>query len=457
MNLLQSVAGFILTDRRERISLRRMTFLHGHSENPEGMPALRPISLRFIDEDWDSRYRTALRENNLKSMRNAFWIAILLNLLYVPQDLAFYPENPVAIALWRGLGISALFLLLLRASYAEYWRTRWPGLLMFAAIGYSIFQSLANVYGAHPTPVDHGFILMIFVIYVLLPFFYIQAVNVAMICTVLYCGVTIGLSWPLSNIPQVTNSVMLLLSSNLIGFVALRRIELLRRRDFANKERIEAERARVRELLDRILPASVASRLRDGESRIVEQLPDVTVLFADVEGFTSMAAQCQPAEMLDTLTEAFDRFDKLVGAHGVEKIKTIGDAYMVAAGAPSGSKAGARQAAALALDMLEATKDLKRPDGMPLHIRIGIARGPLVAGVVGDSRFLYDLWGDAVNTASRMETTGEPDRIQVTREVKDVLDGQYEFDARGEVDVKGKGMMSTWWLTGPSPLAEAAE
>ncbi len=122
---------------------------------------------------------------------------------------------------------------------------------------------------------------------------------------------------------------------------------------------------------------------------------------------------------------------------------------MVAAGAPRGSVADARQAAALALDMVKCVQDMKGPDGTPLQIRIGIARGPIIAGVVGDSRFLYVLWGDAVNTASRMETTGEAGRIQVTGDVVEPLSAAYTFEARGEVEVKGKGRMATWWLTGP--------
>ncbi|WP_417518450.1 adenylate/guanylate cyclase domain-containing protein [Minwuia sp.] len=428
-----------------------------HDVSADGLPALKRWSLRFIDEDWDDRYRGALRESNLSTLRAAMMIAIGLNLIFVPQDFFFYPENAVTIALWRGIGMTLLFVVLLAASYRPFWRTRWPALLMVMVIGYTVFQAVANVYGGHFQPVDHGFILMVFIIYAMLPFFYIQAVNAALLCTALYLGITIWGGWPHADLQQVSYSIVLILASNLIGFVALRRMELLRRRGFASNELVAEERARVRELLDRILPASVATRLREGETRVVERLADVTVLFADIEGFTSMASECQPEETLDTLSDAFDRFDKLVVQHGVEKIKTIGDAYMVAAGAPAGSKADARQAAALSLDMIRVVRDLKRPDGSALHIRIGVARGPIIAGVVGDSRFLYDLWGDAVNTASRMETTGAADRIQVTREVVDALEGLYDFEPRGEVEVKGKGRMPTWWLTGPCATSAAAE
>jgi adenylate cyclase len=434
-----------------------MKFLHQDrsGQGDDGLPALKLWSLRFLDEDWDDRYRAAIREGNLAALRFAMMIALGLNSAFIPQDLFFYPENATAIALWRGIGINGLFAALLVASYRPYWRTRWPGLLMLMVIGYTVFQSLANVYGGHHQPVDAGFILMIFIIYSLLPFFYIQAVNAALISTTIFLGLTIWLGWPHERPEQVFYTTVVILSSNLIGFVALRRMELLRRRGFASGELVAEERARVRELLDRILPASVAEKLRGGETQVVEKLADVTVLFADVEGFTDMAAHCEPEETLDVLSTTFERFDRLVAEHGVEKIKTIGDAYMVAAGAPAGSPADARNMAELALAMTRAVSDMTRPDGKPLHVRIGIARGPIVAGVVGDSRFLYDLWGDAVNTASRMEMTGEPERIQCTADVVEALEGKYAFEPRGEVEIKGKGMMPTWWLTGP--VAQAAE
>jgi class 3 adenylate cyclase len=437
-----------------------MRFLHAHigrDTAERGLPPMHPLTLRFVDREWDSRYRETQREDNLRTVRLAFLITIVINLVFVPQDLFFFPENAETIALVRALGVNGLFLAILGLSYTGHFRTRWPALLMLGALVYTLFQALANVYGGHPEPLDHAFIIVIFAIYALFPFFYIQAVVTALLATALFVAITLGLAWPPPDFQQAIYAVMLMLTANVIGLIALRRVEKLRRLDFANNDLIDRERARVRELLDRILPKSVAARLRDGESQVVEQLADVTVLFADVEGFTNIAAECAPEETLAMLSDTFERFDRLTRKHGVEKIKTIGDAYMVAAGAPKGSTADARAAAGLALDMLASMSECRRPDGTPLNIRIGMARGAIIAGVVGDSRFLYDLWGDAVNTASRMETTGAPGRIQVTREVVEALDGAYAFEARGEVEVKGKGMMPTWWLLGPVAASEAAD
>ena len=427
------------------------------SEDGRRLPPMHPWTLRFVDREWDARYRADQRTGNLRTVRQSFLIVIVLNFMFVPMDLVFYPQNAVTIALVQGLGINGLLALLYGFSFAEYWRTRWPGLLMMGAIAFTVFQGLVNIYGGHPTPLDHAFVIVIFAIYALFPFFYIQAVTVALICTALYTAITLGLSWPPQDLQHTTYAIALMLTANGIGLFALRRVEKLRRLSFANNELIDRERERVRQLLIRILPESVANRLRDGESQVVEELADVTVLFADVEGFTALAAECAPEKTLEMLSRTFERFDKLAARHGVEKIKTIGDAYMVAAGAPKGSVADARHAAALALDMLESVKDMTRPDGRPLHIRIGMDRGPLIAGVVGESRFLYDLWGDTVNTASRMEATGEPGRIQATREVVEALEGEYLFEPRGEVEVKGKGLMPTWWLVGRCAAEAAAD
>jgi guanylate cyclase len=218
------------------------------------------------------------------------------------------------------------------------------------------------------------------------------------------------------------------------------------------REQAQAETDR---LLHNILPVSIADRLRGGEERIADDYPSVTVVFADLAGFTSMAHEISADEVISILDRAFTLFDEVAERYGLEKIKTIGDAYMAAAGAPNPRPDHVRAAADMALAMLDATAVCSREVGRPLAVRVGIATGRAIAGVIGRKKFIYDLWGDAVNQASRMETTGLPGRIQVTQAVKDALGDEYEFEERGMIDIKGIGEMKTYFLIGRHNAANA--
>jgi class 3 adenylate cyclase len=211
-----------------------------------------------------------------------------------------------------------------------------------------------------------------------------------------------------------------------------------------------------------MLPAPIAERLKQREGVIADAFGEVTVLFADIVDFTSHAERSPPTATVAVLDELFSQFDALAESRGLEKIKTIGDAYMVAGGLPDPLPDHAGAVAELALEMLELVAHRSLPDGAPVRLRIGIGSGPVVAGVIGRRRFSYDLWGDTVNTASRMQTTGLPDCIQVTQPTRDLLGDRYRFQARGRIQVKGKGTMTTYFLSrrpgdrrhGSSPLAE---
>jgi class 3 adenylate cyclase len=180
----------------------------------------------------------------------------------------------------------------------------------------------------------------------------------------------------------------------------------------------------------------------------------MAVLFADVVGFTPFAAQRPPAEVLGVLNEVFTMFDRLTDRYGLEKIKTIGDAYMVASGVPVPRPDHATALANLALDMVEAVGPGGAVGDLHIELRIGINSGPVVAGVIGRKKFLYDLWGDAVNTASRMEYQGTPNRIQVTRATYELLRDEFELEHRGLIEVKGKGEMETWYLVARKGVVE---
>jgi adenylate cyclase len=212
----------------------------------------------------------------------------------------------------------------------------------------------------------------------------------------------------------------------------------------------ETAQARVEALLVNVLPAEIAQRLQSDPNSIADHFDDVSILFADVVDFTPLSSRLDAREVVEFLDELFCRFDELVDRYEVEKIKTIGDCYMVAAGVPSQRSDHAHALAGLALEMRECAKScLPVGSENDLRLRIGISSGPVVAGVIGRRRFLYDLWGDTVNMASRMESHGTPDCIQITRSTWELLRTDFVTEPLGLVEVKGKGAVETWRLLGP--------
>jgi class 3 adenylate cyclase len=207
-----------------------------------------------------------------------------------------------------------------------------------------------------------------------------------------------------------------------------------------------AEQERSERLLLNVLPAPIATRLKAGEAVIADAFPQVTVLFADLVDFTRRSQQVSPAQVVQALNELFSAFDELAQRHGLEKIKTIGDAYMVAGGLPNPRPDHAQAVAEMALAMQAEVTRHADPSGRPLAVRIGIDTGPVEAGVIGTAKFSYDLWGDTVNTASRMESHGIPGCIQVTARTYQRLRDGYRFQRRGPIQVRGMGELVTWFL-----------
>jgi len=217
-----------------------------------------------------------------------------------------------------------------------------------------------------------------------------------------------------------------------------------------------AEKATSERLLLNVLPGPIADRLKTGESLIVDRFDAVSVLFADIVGFTTVASKTTPEALVTMLNELFSMFDKLAEKHGLEKIKTIGDAYMVVAGIPQPVADHAVAIAHMALDMIAGITEYAKRMGSSLTIRVGIHTGSVVAGVIGTKKFIYDLWGDTVNTASRMESTGVPGRIQVSEATYQLLRDLFELEERGPIEVKGKGQMSVYLLVRQKEAPERA-
>ena len=210
---------------------------------------------------------------------------------------------------------------------------------------------------------------------------------------------------------------------------------------------LEREYNRAEELLHNILPETIALRLKNGERLIADEHDEVSVLFADIVNFTGASAKLKPHELVETLNLVFTEFDRLSAEHGAEKIKTIGDSYMSVLGLGTKGRSHARAAVALALDMLTAAKQISAQTHFPIELRIGINSGSVVAGVIGENKFAYDLWGDAVNVAARMESVGEAGQIVITEKTRNCLGDSFSVAKAGEHDVKGKGRMTVFTVS----------
>lgn len=210
---------------------------------------------------------------------------------------------------------------------------------------------------------------------------------------------------------------------------------------------LDAEKAKSERLLLNILPAQIVERLSSGEEEIADRFDDVTVLFSDLVGFTEASARTPPKRVVRALNAVFSEFDAHTQALGVEKIKTIGDAYLAVAGLPETRRDHCEAAADLALEMLRTVSE-KADEQDPLGIRIGLHTGAVIAGIIGTHKFVYDVWGDTVNLASRLESTADPGTIHISESVARVLRFDYDVEPRGETALKGKGDVVTFYLSG---------
>jgi class 3 adenylate cyclase len=235
--------------------------------------------------------------------------------------------------------------------------------------------------------------------------------------------------------------------------------------DITERKQTEAELRHQRQDAERLLlnifPQMIAERLKRQRGTIAENYDNVTVLFADVVNFTALSGRISAKELVSLLNRIFSAFDQLAQRYGVEKIKTIGDGYMAAAGVPARRPNHPQAIAEMAIAMQETITQFLSDDGQPFQLRIGISTGPVVAGVIGTSRFSFDLWGETVNLASRMQTLGLPGEIQVTAATYEALKAEWDLEERGLIEVKGVGAMRTFLLKGKKPyrveVATAAE
>ncbi|MEO8814737.1 MAG: adenylate cyclase [Mycobacterium sp.] len=287
--------------------------------------------------------------------------------------------------------------------------------------------------------------------------------HIALVAAVAGVGVSLVIVLEFSVPADTGSKPAWLLTASFVSVIASACLMVVATIWFALREITRAEAAmeveyhRSEALLSNILPASVAERLKNSTADIIsDSYADASVLIADIADFTQRASQTDPRQLVEFLNRLYTDLDRLVERHGLEKIKTTGDSYMVVSGVPEPRPDHLQALARLALDIADTVTGLRDPLGRPVSLRIGLAAGPVVAGVVGTRRFFYDVWGDAVNLAARMESTDQENRIQVPQNVFDRLSTDFVFEERGAIDVKGKGVMRTWYLVGERPRSDQA-
>jgi len=274
---------------------------------------------------------------------------------------------------------------------------------------------------------------------------FVEGILLALITVSLFF-ITAKIFWPEPALVILFNGTWLFTVISLVGIGAYcldrtLRIAWLRQVD------LTAAEERVRVLLHNILPPPIAARKLRGEVVIADNFSAASLLFADVVGFTELSAKMTPADVVVLLNDLFARFDRIVARYGLEKIKTIGDCYMVASGIPNKDPEHLKKLMRAALEMLREVAKMPAPNSGALSIRIGVHAGPVTAGVIGESKFTFDVWGDTVNVASRMESSGVAGQIQVTDAVAAALANIYSFDGPEFVHIKGKGLTRVWRLT----------
>ncbi len=393
-----------------------------------------PITLRFLDPETEAAYEREHGPQRLRALRQSFPFSLSIWFFLVVLTYALQPPNAHdAVVFVLAVQVPILVLGLVLTLWAQQrWRREAIAVVANATAGISLIVTLLIV---ELFSLASG-ALLITAGFVAIGFEFLSTVLAALPYLVVYDVVLLARGGDTYEIilafAQTTVGIMLFAAGAYYS-------ENARREAFLERQKSER-------LLRNILPDSIADRLRDHDTTIADAHDGASVLFADLVGFTPLSATMTPAQTIQLLDELFTAFDELAARHGLEKIKTIGDAYMVAGGVPEPRDDHADAVAAMGLDMLAAVVRISDTRGVALGLRVGIHTGPVVAGVIGKRKFSYDLWGDTVNTASRMESHGVAGRVQISDATRTALGERFVTEDRGEIDVKGKGAMRAWLL-----------
>jgi class 3 adenylate cyclase len=411
---------------------------------PEG-GAWHPLTLNFRDTALERRYRAVEDPKAVRMLRIGSLAACVI-FLFAGVILASAPDHLVPPGTWMGVALSCAFVLTgYLATFTSWVERHAQFAVAFLSFVFAAYMSLWVLRAPVEFMDNRGFLfLMLHVMNVasLMRLRVVPAAASASAVTGVYLLV-MGSSQAIPPLALLRHAFWLVLPT-LWSFWLCHQLDARSRREFVAREALDRERARSESLLLNILPAAIAARLKDSQEPIAEHCENATVLFADIVGFTPLSARRKPSELVALLDDVFTRFDALAREHGLEKIKTIGDAYMAVAGLPHAQPDHALRAARMAVAMVREVQSLVPATGEALEVRVGLHSGPVVAGVIGRSKFSYDLWGDTVNTASRMESLGLPGQVQCSPATARCLEGNFALQSRGVIEVKGKGAMETF-------------
>jgi class 3 adenylate cyclase len=410
------------------------------------------LRLRFRDPALESAFREDRFQLNLGNVRFAFlagiglWIA--WGFLLRPYMLALRDQRLDSVIRF------GVFIPMLVLGYAFSFTRIFARVWEWVSFGIAVATLAIWVYYASnilTLPAEYGYVGVILITaftYTLLRLRFVLVVSIALVGIAIYLPYVFTARY-IVDVSRVL-ATLYLVSFAVLGGLAAYWMERFARQLFLRQRDLDQERLRSDALLLNILPQAVIEQLKTSSGeRIAQGFDDVSVIFVDAVGSTSQAARCTPEEFAGSLDELFRWFDELADRHGLEKIKTIGDAYMAVAGAPVPMAQHAEAAVAMAVEIL-AGSGMRWPSGDPIRVRAGVASGPVVAGVIGVRKFAYDVWGDTVNLASRLEEAGAPDQILVSQPTSANLVDRYAFGPVQMVDIRGKGSMPVRALLGPS-------
>jgi adenylate cyclase len=411
--------------------------------------ALHPIIPRFIDPGLERQHRDQRIEFRLNSLKVAAFAGVLIWVLFTLLNSFTVRDPSQLLLLVRVTAIIYTALIFVATLLVK--PGRWIDPVGF--LGCAIQVPLLTCVLAFMSPLSLPYYppTAIFMTLGALSFAvglsFLEGLAIAL-CTMCAFFISVLVLWPEPRLLVIFHFAWLVTA---IAFAGVNSYLLDRTQRIAwlQEKHLLYTEGEIRNLLHNVLPPSIAARKLAGESPIADGFAEASLLFADVVDFTSLSARLDSAQVVGMLGELFSRFDRIVAHYGLEKIKTVGDCYMVAAGIPQPLPGHLKKLAQTALQMLEQTSKAHAPDGSPIMIRIGIHTGPVTAGVIGEAKFIFDVWGDTVNTASRMQMHGSAGRIQVTAAVREALSDDYHFSGPNIIEVKGKGPTQVWFLGKP--------